>query len=83
VVVGEVALQCPGLIKFAFLWQRTGSKAGGRPLFEDLVQDLVGLEHPDVATVELLRLTPETGESMRSLENLSLEALQYGRRSTL
>jgi len=52
VVVGEVALQGPGLIEFAFLWQRTGSKAGGRPLFEDLVQDLVGLEHPDVATVE-------------------------------
>lgn len=42
----------PGLVDFAFLWQRTGSVEGGRALFEKLVQDLAGVEHPDISTVE-------------------------------
>jgi hypothetical protein len=49
---GDVALRGSGLIDFAFLWQRTGFKEGGRALFERLIQDIVGIQHPDVATVE-------------------------------
>ncbi|MHA6784714.1 hypothetical protein ACVGOW_27505 [Pseudonocardia saturnea] len=48
----SMAHRGPGLIDFAFLWQRTGSVEGGRALFEELVQDLAGVEHPDLSTVE-------------------------------
>lgn len=47
-----VALLSPGTINFHFLAQRTGSDEGGRVLFEQLVIDVVGLQHPDVSSVE-------------------------------
>lgn len=46
-----VALLSPGTISFDFLAQRSGGKEGGRKLFEQLVEDVVALTHPDVSTI--------------------------------
>ncbi|MEV4219101.1 hypothetical protein [Nonomuraea sp. NPDC049725] len=48
----QVKLQGSGLIDFNFLVIRAGSKDGARATFEDLVQDLVGVKHPEVSTIE-------------------------------
>jgi hypothetical protein len=50
--MSSMALLSPGTIAFNFLAQRTGSNEGGRKLFEELVVDVVGVKHPEVASVE-------------------------------
>ncbi len=42
----------PGWIDFAALTRRSGSEAGARALFEDLVRQLVAIEHPNVGNIE-------------------------------
>ncbi|HZN15799.1 MAG TPA: hypothetical protein VFB78_16140, partial [Acidimicrobiales bacterium] len=40
-----------GWVDFAYLRYRAGSVEGGRALFEELVRQLVAIEHPDVENV--------------------------------
>lgn len=48
----DVQMIGSGLIKFEFLIQRLGSREAARDAFEDLVEDIVALTHPDVQSVE-------------------------------
>lgn len=48
----QVPLVGMGTINFEFLKIKTGSVDGARAQFEEMIQDLVGIIHPDFSTVE-------------------------------
>lgn len=48
----HLSVPSSGLVDFNVLHVRAGSKDGGRAIFEELIQDLVGLSHPEVSTIE-------------------------------
>lgn len=47
----QLPVRSSGLIDFAFLWHRW-TKEGARGVFEQLAEQVVGLQHPDVRSIE-------------------------------
>lgn len=47
----EVAGDSAGLVNFHKLTVRAGTVEGGRPLFEQLVNDVVAIQHPEVRSI--------------------------------
>jgi hypothetical protein len=50
-VTQQLPVRSSGLINFNFLWQRW-TKEGARGVFEQLVEQVVGLQHPEVRSIE-------------------------------